>query len=107
MALAEPQAKLCPRCTYEDAEPDTGICQCCTADIERTSSATAIALRDANARTDRPAGWLQREDGSWAPVDDHGYVGQTFTFASDDHREFDEHAVITVEPISTDDAEVD
>lgn len=107
MALAEPQAKLCPRCTCEDAEPETGICRYCEADIERASCAIVVGLRHANARTDRPAGWLQRADGSWAPVDDHGYVGQAFAFALDDLHEFDEHAVITVEPISIDDTEVD
>ncbi|WP_433598931.1 hypothetical protein ACQPXH_24980 [Nocardia sp. CA-135953] len=103
MAPSEPKAKLCPRCTHED----TGICHNCTTDIERASRAIVLALRDANSGTDRPAGWLQRDDGSWAPVDDHGFVGQTFAFASDDHHEFDEHAVITVEPISTNDTEAD
>ncbi|MEV4126775.1 hypothetical protein [Nocardia sp. NPDC049707] len=72
MALSEPKAKLCPRCTYEDAEPDTGICRYCTADIECASHAIVLALRNTNARTDRPAGWLQHDDGSWAPVDNHG-----------------------------------
>lgn len=106
MALSRPKAKLCPRCAYEDAEPDTGICRCCTADIECASRAIVLALRDTNAGTDRSVGWLQRDDGSWAPVDDHGFIGQTFAFALDDFHEFDEHAVITVEPISIDDTEV-
>ncbi|MEV4129520.1 hypothetical protein [Nocardia sp. NPDC049707] len=107
MALGEPRAKLCPRCTYEDAEPDTGICRYCTADIERAGDAIVLALRDANARTDRPAGWLQYIDGSWAPVDDHGFIGRTFAVALDDRHDFDEHAVIRVEPISIGDAEVE
>lgn len=106
MALSKPKAKPCPRCTYQHAEPDTGICRYCTADVERASRAIVLALRNTNARTDRSAGWLQRDDGSWAPVDDHGFIGQTFTFALDDHREFDEHTVITVDPISIDDTEV-
>ncbi|MEU0503040.1 hypothetical protein [Nocardia sp. NPDC005998] len=106
-APTAPTAKPCPRCTYEDAEPDTGICRYCTAAIECASGALVVAMSDANAGTDRPAGWLQRDDGSWAPVDDHGYVGQTFAFELDDHHEIDEHAVITVEPISIDDTEVD
>ncbi|MGW4771848.1 hypothetical protein ACWEO2_27895 [Nocardia sp. NPDC004278] len=107
MALGEPTAKRCPRCSYEDAEPNTGICRYCTAAIERASGALVFALRDANDRIGRPAGWLQHDDGSWAPVDDRGYVGQTFAFELDDHHEIDEHAVITVEPISIDDTEVD
>ncbi|MET8874765.1 hypothetical protein [Nocardia sp. NPDC004604] len=107
MALSEPKAKLCPRCTYEAAESDTGICRYCAADIERASRAIVVAMSNANAGTGRPAGWLQRDDGSWAPVDNHGFVGQTFAFELDDHHEIDEHAVITVEPISIDDTEVD
>ncbi|MFI6779069.1 hypothetical protein [Nocardia sp. NPDC050412] len=107
MVLSEPKAKLCPRCTYEDAEPDTGICHNCTADIECASGAIVLALRDTNARTDCQAGWLQRDDGSWAPVDDHGFIGRTFAFASDDRHKFDEHTVITIEPISIDGTEVD
>ncbi|WP_157124588.1 hypothetical protein [Nocardia pseudovaccinii] len=107
MALSEPKAKPCPRCTHEDAEPHTGICHYCTADIERASRAIVVALRDANAGTDRLAGWLQHDDGSWAPVDDHGFIGQTFAFTLDDQHAFDEHTVITVEPISIDDMEVD
>ncbi|MEV6136427.1 hypothetical protein AB0L63_10265 [Nocardia sp. NPDC051990] len=107
MALSEPKAKLCPRCAYEDAEPDTGICRYCKADIERAGDDLVVALRDANARTDRSVGWLQRDDGSWAPVDDHGNIGQAFVFAFGDHHEFDEYAVITVKPISIDDTEVD
>ncbi|WP_433522270.1 hypothetical protein ACQPZ2_34645 [Nocardia pseudovaccinii] len=107
MALGEPKVKLCPRCTYEDAQPNTGICHYCTADIESASRAIVLALRDANTRSDRPAGWLQHDDGSWAPVDDHGFIGQTFAFALDDLHQLDEHAVIAVEPISIDDTEVD
>ncbi|MEV5838461.1 hypothetical protein [Nocardia sp. NPDC052112] len=99
-------AKPCPRCTYEDAEPDTGICRYCMAAIERAGKAALIAMREADDRTDRPAGWLQRDDGSWAPVDDHGFIGQTFAFALDDHHEIDERTVIAVEPISIDDTEV-
>ncbi|MFI6368945.1 hypothetical protein ACIBG0_40240 [Nocardia sp. NPDC050630] len=106
-APTDPTGKLCPRCTYEDAEPDTGICGYCKAAIERSGNATLVAMRDANAGTDRPAGWLQRDDGSWAPVDDHGFVGQSFAFELDDHHEIDERAVITVEPVSIDDTEVD
>ncbi|WP_433600623.1 hypothetical protein ACQPXH_01875 [Nocardia sp. CA-135953] len=107
MAHSEPKAKLCPRCTHEDAEPCTGICRYCKTAIERASRAIVLALRDTNTRTNHPAGWLQHDDGSWAPVDDHGFIGQTFAFASDDLHEFDEHAVITVEPISTNDTEAD
>ncbi|WP_433624652.1 hypothetical protein [Nocardia sp. CA-120079] len=107
MALSEPKAKLCPRCTYEDAEPSTGTCRYCKAAIERASRAIVLALRDTNTKTDRPAGWLQRDDGTWEPVDDHGFIGQTFTFALDDFHELDEHAVITVEPISINDTEAD
>ncbi|WP_218025090.1 hypothetical protein, partial [Nocardia pseudovaccinii] len=107
VALGEPKVKLCPRCTYEDAEPNTGICRCCTADIERASRAIVLAMRDTNTRCDRAAGWLQRDDGSWAPVDNHGFIGQPFAFTSDDLHEFDEHAVITVEPISFNDTEAD
>ncbi|MEU0504393.1 hypothetical protein [Nocardia sp. NPDC005998] len=107
MALSDPKVKLCPRCTYEDAGPDIGICRYCKADIERASRAIVLAQRDTDTRTDRPAAWLQRDDGSWAPVDDRGFVGRTFAFALDDDHEFDEHSVITVEPISIDDTEVD
>ncbi|WP_329405797.1 hypothetical protein OG563_29105 [Nocardia vinacea] len=106
-APTDPTAKPCPRCTFEDAEPDTGICRYCTAAIKRAGDALLVAMRAANATTDRPAGWLQRDDGSWAPVDDHGFVGQTFALELDDHHEIDEHAVITVEPVSIDDTEVD
>ncbi|MGY4098016.1 hypothetical protein ACW2Q0_00385 [Nocardia sp. R16R-3T] len=105
-AHSEPKAKLCPRCIYENAEPDPGLCRYCTAAIERASGALLVAIRNANAGTDRPAGWLQRDDGSWAPVDDDGFVGQTFAFELDDHHELDKYAVITVEPISID-TEVD
>ncbi|WP_433600668.1 hypothetical protein ACQPXH_02140 [Nocardia sp. CA-135953] len=106
-APTAPTAKRCPRCTYEDVEPDTGICRYCTAAIERAGKAAVVAMRDADTGADRPAGWLRRDDGLWAPVDDEGFVGQTFAFESDDHHELGEHAVITVEPVSIDDTEVD
>ncbi|MGY4101679.1 hypothetical protein ACW2Q0_19310 [Nocardia sp. R16R-3T] len=107
VAFSEPKTKLCPRCAHDVAEPDTGICRYCTADIEHASRAIVVALRDTNARTDCPLGWLQRDDGSWAPVDDHGNVGQAFVFTLGDHHEFEQHAVITVESISIDNTVVD
>ncbi|WP_328408209.1 hypothetical protein [Nocardia sp. NBC_00403] len=85
--------KRCPRCTFEDAEPKTGICRYCMAAIERARDAVLVAMSEATAT----AGWLQREDGSWAPVDERGMVGPTFAIPA--MSLLDEPDVIDVEPL--------
>ncbi|MFC9874851.1 hypothetical protein [Nocardia salmonicida] len=64
-------------------------------DVARRSVIEAMreahdASRIVGAHTRKVAGWLHREDGSWAPVDDRGHVGPTFAIGPVDEGQDDD-----------------
>ncbi|MFD6394860.1 hypothetical protein [Nocardia sp. NPDC060259] len=91
-------------------------------ELDHARHAVTEAMREAHAasrivgaHTRQVAGWLHREDGSWAPVDDRGKVGPVFAVGPVDEGQDDgvfadaaatlaavgEPVVIDVDPLYT------
>lgn len=65
-------------------------------ELDRARHTVIEAMREAHAasrivgaHTRQVAGWLHREDGSWAPVDDRGKVGPVFAVGPVDEGQND------------------
>lgn len=67
-------------------------------------------------QAERPAAWMQHDDGSWWVVDDYGIAWPVAAFSAADELEndvdavlaaIDQYAVIDVAPLAVADTEVD
>lgn len=79
-------------------------------------NAELARLGQCDDQDDRPAAWMQREDGSWWAVDEYGIAWPVAAFDAADELENDvdavlaaigQHAVIDVEPLAVTDIEAE